>query len=54
MWYLTSCLLVVINHAIQIATFWQDDAFGTKCYETLPGVGNMLGICQGVHRMLSF
>ena len=32
MWYLTSCLLVVINHAIQIATFWRDDIFGTKCY----------------------
>ena len=31
-WYLTSCLLVVINHAIQIATFWREDIFGVKCY----------------------
>ena len=27
-WYLTSCLLIVINHAIQIATFWWDNIFG--------------------------
>ena len=27
-WYLTRCLLVVINHVIQMATFWRDDIFG--------------------------
>ena len=53
-WYLTSCLLVVINHTIKIATFWRDNAFGMKRYETLPGVGNMFGVCRGIRRMLSF
>ena len=51
MWYLTSCLLVVINHVNSNSNILAGRYFWC---ETLPSVGNMLGICRGICRMLFF